>query len=339
MALGISNSKVLFVSANIYPPVAGDSLFSFGVIQELLDKNNVTVLTLSSIEAEGNVHCDWITCQERFKKAKHLVRYINHRSLSIVGPVQLDKELISKEWDYVVIDHLRSYGMISNVLHRLRFSELIYIAHNVEYLNRIQKIAFSTSMKETLLGYLNIGIFFQEKRLINRAEKVFALSEYDAFVLRNRFMKKEIGIQSPIYPFKKKRTQNEGNGILLIGSLEWFPNRLGVEDFISCLADEVLEKRRVYIVGKLPGGFSSKWSKNNIEFLDFVNDLESIYLRCEYLVVPNKFGTGIKMKIIDGLCNGLKVLAVKESAVGYARETENLKVFSSINEINEFLLK
>ena len=342
MALNINNSKVLFISANSFPPTAGDSLYSYGIIKELSIDNDLTVLSLSSLEAKGyeaDFNCRWIHCQERFNRWKHLVRYLKNGSLSIIGPVQIGKDILSAEWDYVVVDHLRSYGMISNQLKNLKYLELVYLAHNVEYMNRIQKISFGESAREKLLEYLNWAIFFQEKRLIRRATKVFALSEYDAYIFRNRFLKKEIGIQFPIYPFEAKSKRNQGNGILLIGSLEWFPNRLGVEDFLSSLAEEVLEKREVYIVGKLPRGFNVKWDKANINFLGFIEDLESIYQRCEFLVVPNKYGTGIKMKVLDGIQNGLKVLAVKEAALGYSSSTKNLIVFSSINEINEFLLK
>lgn len=341
MTLGITKCKVLFVSSNSYPPIAGDSLFSFGIIKALTIQNRVTVLTLSIIDQKSKdkvPHCEWISTHEKGGRYKHLIRYLRNRSFSLIGPVGIENDLLIQDWDYIVIDHLRSFGMISHDLKKIRFSKLIYLAHNVEYLNRKQKIAFSVSCKEKLLESLNIGIDMQEKRLIQKADKVFALTEHDAFVFRNRFLKKNVFVQSPDYPFEKTLSQNRGSGILLIGSLNWFPNRLGVEEFLSCISDQVLRNRTVFIVGHCPEDFKKRWKKENVEFCGFVKDLESIFKRCEYLVVVNLFGTGIKMKIIDGLNNGLKVLAVKESAIGYARETKNLNVFNSVSEINEFLM-
>jgi hypothetical protein len=76
-----------------------------------------------------------------------------------------------------------------------------------------------------------------------------------------------------------------------------------------------------------------------VQIHGFVDDLESIYSACEYLVVPNIFGTGIKMKILDGLNRGLKVLAVRESAVGYDEKTENLIVFDDVDDICNYIYK
>lgn len=343
MPLELKNSRVLFVSANCYPPFAGDSLFSYGIIKSLNIHNDITILTLSSIDENTEnelLSADWINTSEIGGWAKHIVRYVRYGSFSLIGPVHLGKDIVSKKWDYVVIDHLRSYGMISHVLSKLKYSYLYYLAHNIESFNRKQKISFSNSTKEKIIESLNRGIDRQEKELINKADKVFTLTDQDAFVVRNMFLKKDVLIQSPIYPFKYKKRQNTAKGILLIGSLNWFPNRLGVHDFLTSLTDDVLQNRPVYIVGSYPIEFKERWEKENINFCGFVEDLEIMYDKCEYLVVPNIYGTGIKMKVLDGLHNGLKVLAVKESAVGYSINSyKDLIVFSDVNEIIDFLVE
>lgn len=343
MALGLKNSRVLFVSANSYPPFAGDSLFSFGIIKSLNLHNNITVLTLSSFDENTEnelLNVDWINTSEIGDWAKHIVRYVRNGSFSLIGPVHLRKDIVHEKWDCVVIDHLRSYGMISHVLSKLKYSHLYYLAHNIESFNRKQKISFSNSLKEKIIESLNRGIDRQEEKLIYRADKVFTLTDQDAFVLRNMFLKKDVLVQSPIYPFKRKKRQTTANGILLIGSLNWFPNRLGVNDFLASMTDDVLKNRPVFIVGSYPIEFKKRWEKENINFCGFVEDLDIMYEKCEYLVVPNIYGTGIKMKVFDGLNNGLKVLAVKESAVGYSINSyKDLFVFSDVNEIIDFLVE
>ena len=339
---GINNQKILFVSANCYPPVAGDSLYSFGIIQLLNENNQLTVLSLSSVDAEAKnelPNCRWITLKENEGLLKYFFRYVNYFSFSMISPLRIDKKELNTCWDLVVIDHLRSYGMISRVLRYLNFSKLIYLAHNIEYINRKQKIAFSESLVEGFKESLNFGLFFQEKKLINIASNVLALTDYDAYVIRNRFLKTNVSVQGPAYRLKNIPKQKRGSDILLIGSLNWFPNRLGVADFLEKVSPQILFNRSIIIVGSYPTHFREKWNMDKVEFYGFIEDLESIYGRCEYLVVPNQFGTGIKMKILDGLNNGLKVLAVREAAVGYAHKTDNLEVFSSVSEINEFLLK
>ena len=315
-------------------------MFSFSLLKNLSAKNEVHCITLSDLRTQqGLVPAKAYTVIEFGGKLRHITRYLLYRSFSIIAPGRLDPKLLNDDWDCIVVDHLRSYGMIYPFLAKLKYQKLYYLAHNIEHLNRKQKIHFRLTWRERFVEKINFGIDKVERQLINLADAVYTLTPFDSYVIRNEFFKRKTTVVRPRFPSTSGGTQSGGTAVLLIGSLLWFPNRLGVESFLDALSDKLLENRPVIVVGNCPPGFAEKWSRPNVQILGFVDDLESIYSACEYLVVPNVFGTGIKMKIYDGLKRGLKVLAVKESAVGYDEKTKNLFVFDDVHDICNFLHK
>ena len=295
-------------------------------------------ITLSDLKTqEGLVSAEVYPVVECGKKYRHVSRYLLYQSFSIIAPGRLDSKILNYDWDSVVVDHLRSFGMIRPFLSRLKYRNLYYVAHNIEHLNRKQKIHFARNWKDRFVEILNFGIDRAERQLIKLADVVYTLTPFDSYVIRNEFFQQRTAVVSPNLNNAIPKEQPHGNAVLLIGSLEWFPNRLGVESFLNALSDKILENRPVIIVGNCPPNFAKKWSRPNLHIHGFVNDLDSVYAACEYLVVPNIFGTGIKMKIYDGLKRGLKVLSVKESAVGYNEKTKNLRVFDDVQDICNFL--
>ena len=313
-------------------------MFSFALLKSLSAKNEVHCITLSNLkDEEGLVSAKVYPIVERGGKYRHVVRYLLYQSFSIIAPGALDSKILEKYWDCIVVDHLRSFGMIRPYLSQLNYENLYYVAHNIEHLNRKQKIHFARNWKDRYVEILNFGIDKAERHLIKLSNVVYTLSPFDSYVIRNIFFQQRTSNVSTKLDYALPKAHTHGNAILLIGSLDWFPNRLGVESFLDALPDKLLETRQVIVVGNCPPSFAKKWSKPNVQIHGFVDDLDSIYAACEYLVVPNIFGTGIKMKIYDGLNRGLKVLAVKESAVGYDKQSKNLYVFNDVRDICNFL--
>ena len=326
--------KILFISANLYPISAGDSLFSSKLVNELAISNALTVVSLSKEPFDLDENIVWNTVYERRLVWKHLLRLVYNQALAITGPVNFPRHLLREKWDVIIIDHLRSYGIVRRMLSNLSFNRLFYVAHNIEILNNKQKIYFEKNRTNKLKAHLNWGIRNRESEIIRRSNMVFALTENDEYVIRNLFYKENVGkVALKINPQNKPRNSTD---ILLIGSLKWYPNLIGVTDFLDCFEKHPELKNRVSIIGAGSENLSSR--DNRVSILGFVENLEAQYARAGYLVVTNVYGTGIKMKIHDALEKGLIVLAIKEAALGYNQyELNNLLVFENIKGIMLFL--
>ena len=115
------------------------------------------------------------------------------------------------------------------------------------------------------------------------------------------------------------------NYMLSVGTLSHLPNALGIDFFLNNYWPELHERFPLItykIVGKgLPPRFADKWSKiQGVEILGFVDDLESLYLRCLCCVAPIYSGSGTCIKVAEALSHGCDCLCTIEATRGIDEE-------------------
>jgi len=104
-----------------------------------------------------------------------------------------------------------------------------------------------------------------------------------------------------------------GEALLSIGSLGWAPNDDGLVWFIRHVWDRLKQQYpglRFYIVGAGVGPFLRNLCahKRDIVLTGFVEDLEPYYARCRVFIAPLRFGSGMKVKIVNALYRGIPVV-------------------------------
>lgn len=104
-----------------------------------------------------------------------------------------------------------------------------------------------------------------------------------------------------------------GEALLCIGFLGWAPNEDGLAWFISRAWDGLKREHpglRLYIVGAGAGAHLQKLcsQKKDIVLTGFVDDLEKFYRQCRVFVAPLRFGSGMKVKIVDAFYRGIPVV-------------------------------
>jgi polysaccharide biosynthesis protein PslH len=106
---------------------------------------------------------------------------------------------------------------------------------------------------------------------------------------------------------------------LSVGTLGWAPNDDGLVWFISHAWDRLKLQHpalRFYIVGADPGAHLQKLcaQKKDIVLTGFVDDLEEYYAKCRVFVAPLRFGSGIKVKVVNALYRGIPVVTTPTGA-------------------------
>ena len=137
------NKKVLFLTGNIHPVISGDSIFSNGFLQKLSKSNQIDLIcpTIKN-ESELNIkNVNLISSKEYSYILRHFIRLLWNGAISIIGKVKIHG-ILRDDYDLVIVDHLRSFGILKTLSRSLRGKKLIYIAHNVEFLNLEQKKIF-----------------------------------------------------------------------------------------------------------------------------------------------------------------------------------------------------
>ncbi len=112
-------------------------------------------------------------------------------------------------------------------------------------------------------------------------------------------------------------------GVLFVGGFEHPPNG----DAVLYLVREVMPKvwaelpeASVMIAGGSVPGEVTELAGPRVEVLGWVKDLEPLLARARALVVPVRFGAGVKGKITQGLASGLPVITTTIGAEGLGGE-------------------
>lgn len=84
------------------------------------------------------------------------------------------------------------------------------------------------------------------------------------------------------------------------------------------ILNEIVPDSKLIIAGKKPDAkLIELCNKNNIQLIPSPKDMNAVMSMAKFYICPVALGGGIKVRIMDGLRNGLKVLTHKVSARGY----------------------
>jgi len=96
------------------------------------------------------------------------------------------------------------------------------------------------------------------------------------------------------------------------------PNLDALAWLLDAIWPEVHRRRpdaRLRVVGRVAGGHDGAWPAG-AEPVGFVEDLGAEYARAEVVLAPIRFGSGVKIKLIEGLAHGLPGVATPVGAEG-----------------------
>ncbi|MBB6091262.1 glycosyltransferase involved in cell wall biosynthesis [Povalibacter uvarum] len=111
--------------------------------------------------------------------------------------------------------------------------------------------------------------------------------------------------------------------LLYVGSLDWEANRDGLLWFLREVWPTLLERRgdlQLVVAGRNPGEelTAEAARTRGVQLLGFVEDLESLYATSRVFIAPLRFGSGIKVKVINALYRGLPVVTTDVGVEGLA---------------------
>jgi polysaccharide biosynthesis protein PslH len=111
------------------------------------------------------------------------------------------------------------------------------------------------------------------------------------------------------------------NSLVYVGTLTWEANIEGLIWFVEgCWGNlkKQFAELKFYIIGKKPDTRLIELSKKypDIIITGFVEDLENYFTKCKVNVIPLRFGSGMKVKTINGLCRGIPMVTTTIGAEG-----------------------
>lgn len=223
-------------------------------------------------------------------------------------------------FDAVYCDHLSmlEYGR------RLR-RPIVLDAHNVEF-EIIRRHAAT-------LGWSPLRAFAElEWRRLERYERrwypgcrlIYSVSEIDAKSIRRLAGDRVPVVVVPIsvdaqaaVPIRMLASNPE---ILFVGGLHWPPNADAIIHFVEQIFPsirKVVPDARLTVVGKNPDHVARRLGPTEgVRFVGHVEDVEPYFQRSRVMVVPIRSGSGMRVKILDGLARGVPTVATSIGCEG-----------------------
>lgn len=336
----MAKPSILIVSGNIFRNVAGDSIFSSGVIYRLSKHFDITLFTF--YEREKKIQhkevCGYVKqlyLQERsFSIRDRIIQLFKYGSAgqtySKKAYQTLKKILTQNEYNYILIDHLRVYSLYSanEKIIKKHNIKTIFLNHNIEHINREESLCRKRGISRVWAQFLTRWVKKLETDAITRSSRLWCLTNSDLEYLLALIKKTKLKalVIPPYYPYKRVKEANSLRrktfNLLILGSMGWYPNIEGALHFLREIFPNILKENnsyKLFIVGGNPPVEIVSQSSANVIVTGRVESVDSYIENADLMVLPNKLGTGIKIKVMEATMKGLPVIMYSESSVGYPK--------------------
>ena len=301
---------------------------------------------------------------------KDLLAKINYRSFDIntnVSLVDVAVNLFSKtsfninkyynnEFEKLLVQELRktSYDIIQfeglwvslylNSIRKLTKAKLVYRAHNIE--NQIWQRVAEQKTDPFKKSYLKL----HAKRIKNyELEQLNNFDGIAVFTAQDKSTLLEYGTKIPIEiipvginidRYKPDFSKTEFPSLFFLGSLDWLPNREGIEWFLENFHKDLVEgelRVRFFVAGSdIPDRFDDYEVLGKIFIQGEVDDALEFVNSKSIMIVPLLSSGGMRVKIVEGMAMQKCIISTSLGAEGINYENgTNILIANDQDEFYE----
>ena len=356
--------KILQLCPRIpFPPVDGGTIGMYNLSKALLDHGAyVKVLAFNTSKhyiQETEIDHEYIKSHQLEtvfldNKINIIDAFLNlftkdsyhiSRFKSALFSEQLKQILIKEEFDIIQIDYL-PMALYIDQIRAFSKAKIVLRAHNVEH--RIWKRLAEENkniLKRWYLRKLSSRLYEFEKNVLRKIDALVSLTEEETVIFKAMKFDGPFCIAPTCFyidPDIPDIKQNQFS-IFHIGAMDWLPNCEGLEWFIREAWPKVLTTfpdLKLYIAGnKMPEKFFQLKSKN-INVQGRVADARQFMLEHTLMIVPVFAGSGIRVKIVEGMALGKTIISTSQGAEGlHYNDMENIIIANTADEISEAIAK
>ena len=348
-----------------YPPTEGASIAMHNLCMGLIaNGHQVDVLAINTFKQ----HCDIDTVPRGFVeqtnytlfdvdiRIKALDAFLNlfsDKSYNITRfydfnfELQLENILQKKTFDFILLETLFVTPYL-NTLRKFHKGKVILRSHNVEF-EIWNNMAGNEKnrIKKWYLGLLGSRLKKYELEILNQVDGIAAISQTDA----EQFKKYDCNTSMSYIPLGINFSDSEfakyspptAETICLfhVGSMDWLPHQEAFKWFLTEVLPKIQNRcpdLQLHLAGNnMPDWINEDASRNltvtsgYVDGKKFMND-KSI------MVVPSLSGSGIRVKIIEGLAKGKVVVTTNNGALGInCTNNENMFISDNADEWADFI--
>lgn len=345
--------KILILSNKLpYPPKDGGSIATLNMLTGLRDAGNqLTCLSLNTSKHPypiedipsgigETIRFIGVPCNTSIKPLRMLFNlvfskqpYIAERFNIQAYKVALSELLHQESFDVIQLEG-PYLGHYVDLIRKSSKSILSLRTHNVEHLIWKKKALHESSfLKRWYLKNMASRLERFEMKAVFQTDCLVPISPTDEAYFNNRGYTRPVqtiptGLSIDAYPQTPIPTEPT---LFFIGALDWLPNQEGLEWFMDKVFDRVTEKvpeLSFHVAGRnAPLRFETKLRHPKIVYHGEVNDACGFMQRYRVMVVPLLTGSGIRIKILEGMALGRPVVTTQTGIEGIPVENmESVKV-------------
>jgi len=355
--------NILLIANKVpYPPKDGGAFATLNMALGLCNNGiNVTVVAISTpkhpftemevppeIQDKIRIHSTFVDTKiSSLSALKNLLfsqtpynaeRFISKHFELLVGQI-----LLKNEFDIIQLEGLYLAPYIEKI-RKLSKAPIALRAHNVEW-EIWQRAAKNEGnpLKRIYLRILARRIKRMETNALQKIDLLVPISMRDEKILCDMGFSGETKVCPTGYDLQKLvklESEVEFPSIFHLGGLDWIPNKEGLLWFLENCWDKILEKvpgTKFYVAGRNASGeLIQKFSTySNLVFLGEVPDSTEFMLSKAVMVVPLLSGSGMRIKIVEGMALGKAIVSTSVGAEGI--DAEDGKEICIANSDNDFI--
>jgi glycosyltransferase involved in cell wall biosynthesis len=321
-----------------FPPKDGGAIATFNLAKGLAENgHSVHVLAMNTSKHKVNINSLpkfnnlTFTYIEVNTEIKFLNAFVNlffskfpynaERFISKGYLSELEKIIQEQHFDIVQLEGPYLWFCVG-LIKKYSKAPISFRAHNVEFeIWQRAAEAEKNIIKKFYLNHLSKRIKWFELSLINlydflipitaRDEKLFCSfgNTKPSFVV-------PVGIDVP----ELKENVLNNKSIFYIGALDWIPNQEGLLWFIDNVFHNLIAQHnniQFHIAGRnAPDWLIKKFAFKNIFYHGEIDDAHSFILNSGIMLVPLFSGSGMRVKIVEGLALGKPIITTSIGAEG-----------------------
>jgi glycosyltransferase involved in cell wall biosynthesis len=230
--------------------------------------------------------------------------------------------LLTNHYDIIQVESLALFYCLP-VIRKYTSAPVVFRPHNIE--NTIwSRLAEEEEnpVRRKYYRILSARLLKLEKKIINEFDAIVPVSPADLKWLRENDITKPAILAVPGVSTEDNMDSSEANQftVFYIGALDWLPNINGVDWFIKKVWPLIISevpKAEFIIAGRNASEKTVALFRGpNISFSGEVESSTEFIRDKTVMVVPLFSGSGIRMKIIEGMNHGKPIVASPSAATG-----------------------
>ncbi len=335
--------KILQIANKVpYPPKDGGSIATFAMTKGFKELGHeVTVLAMSTskhpvMESDipqkirESIRFILVEVNTRLcpvRAARNLLfskfPYNAERFVTKAFGDRLAELLLDEEFDVIQLEGLYLAPYVP-LIRELSEALLVMRAHNIEHEIWNRTVRQRSGLKKIYTNIVAKRVRRLEVECLNCYDVMVPITSRDADIL------KSLGCTLPAHvsptginvkDFSQYVAKPEFPSIFHIGALDWSPNQEGIEWFLKNCWKDLHQKYpdlRFYIAGRNAPDSIKNIKEPNVVFLGEVDDAYTFMESKAVMIVPLLSGSGMRIKIIEGMALGKSIVSTSIGAEGIA---------------------